>query len=187
MPAQLGPDVFEIQLSDSFSTLNPNDPIVGIDLTAVVPVTVNWNLARTDLISTPEQKEVTFGEIRWEGAGAGPHDIFEEKLGGQREKVGTVTWSITLEYYKIVQTNGGLHRWLVTPCPILYRTEVRSGQGTKKTEILKQPVPCPGAWVKTPKEVATAATRSIPTPKRAAALDQIHTRERVHRSSKNKG
>jgi hypothetical protein len=160
--SNLGPQQFDIPVSDQlFQTLNPNDPIIGISVSAWVPVTIPWNLQRTELV---KDKEVTFGKVRWSEAGPGPHDLYEEKLGGRREKVGTVTWSVETVSYQTVQENGPHHRWLITPCPILMRTVVRTGAGSGSVEVMKNPQPCPGKWVNTPPEVSAALAHSARLP-----------------------
>ena len=150
-----GPQAFEIQLSDSFRTLSPTDPLVGIDVTAVVPVTIHWNLGRTELAPRDElnEKDITFGSTTWQGAGPGPHDVYEKKIDDRSEKIGCVTWSVTTDFYKVVQSSKDKFRWLVTPCPVLLRTFIPTGGSPQTTEVLKQPVPCPGNWSVLPKDV----------------------------------
>ena len=168
--SQLGPQQFEIPISDQlFPTLNPSDPIIGIAPSALVPVTIPWNLQRTELA---KDKEVAFGPIRWSGAGTGPHAVYAEKtIGGAREKIGTVSWSIDTVCYQSVQTSGANHRWLITPCPILSRTFTPLQGAPQTTEITKNPQPCPGNWVKTPLGVSAAVAHSLTltTPPSAAA------------------
>lgn len=161
--SQYGPQAFEIQLSDTYRTFNPADPLVGIEVTAVVPITIQWNLGRTELIPRVDlgEKDVTFAPTRWHGAGAGPHDVYAIKVGDRTEKIGTIVWSVTCDFYKEVQSNGGRFRWLITPNPILLRTFTPIGGSPQITEILKQPVPCPGNWLALPKEVQQSVAESL--------------------------
>jgi len=162
---ELGPQQFDIPVDDQlFQTLNPDDPIIGIAVGALVPVTVPWNLERTELT-----KDVVFGPTRWTGAGPGPHDMYEERLGGKREKIGTVTWTVDTTCTQLVQTNGDQHRWLVTPCPILSRTFTPLSGAPQITEVMKNPQPCPGNWVPTPPAVTAALAHSLRQPKLPAA------------------
>ena len=147
--ANLGPQQFEIPVSDQlFQTLNPDDPIIGIAPDAHVPVTIPWNANRTDLAKDNDNndKKVDFGKTKWAGAGPGPHDIYEEQLGGQRVKVGTVTWSVDTEVYQDWLQQGNMKRLRVTPCAILTRTTILHGK-TETTEVAKNPQPCFGQWV----------------------------------------
>ncbi len=156
--ANLGPQQFEIPLSDQlFPTLNPNDPVAGIAPAALVPVTIPWNLQRTELA---KDKDVAFGKTRWSGAGTGPYDVFVDKQLGNREKIGTVSWSIETVCYQKIQANGDHHRWMITPCPILYRTFTPLTGAPQITEVAKNPQVCPGSWVNTPPEVIAAVAHS---------------------------
>lgn len=183
----LGPQQFDIPISDQlFPTLNPDDPAIGIAPSALVPVTIPWNLQRTELA---KDQAVTFGTIRWSGAGTGPHDVFAEKLGGQREKIGTVSWSIDTVCYQTVQSNGGHHRWLITPCPILSRTFTPLSGAPETTEAARNPQPCPGNWVNTPPEVAAAlahAQRQPAVPVPVAFLKAISRPAAVRKSPPRK-
>src|SRR5258708_20686431 len=101
--ANLGPQQFEIPVSDQlFQTMNPADPIIGIAPDVHVPVTIPWNANRTDLAKDKDNndKPVVFGKAKWAGAGPEPHDIYEEQIGGQRVKGGTVTWSVDTEVFQ---------------------------------------------------------------------------------------
>lgn len=164
--SNLGPQQFEIPISDQlYQTYNRNDPPEGIAPSVLVPVTIPWNLARTEL---SKDKAVTFGSARWSGAGTGPHDVFGEKikLGDTRVKIGTVSWSIETTCYQTIEVNGGHHRWLITPCPILFRTFTPLGGAPQTIEVARNPQACPGSWVNTPPEVteALAHSRRQPAP-----------------------
>ena len=160
----LGPQQFEISISDQlYQTHNRNDPPEGIAPAAVVPVTIPWNLQRTELA---KDKEVAFGKVRWSGAGTGPHDVFKEviKLGDSREKSGTIAWSVETVCYESVETKGTQHRWLITPCVILFRTFTPVSGAAQTIEVSKFPKPCPGSWVATPAEVNAAIELSAAQP-----------------------
>lgn len=147
--ANSGPQQFEIPISDQlFITLNPADPIIGIAPSALVPVTIPWNTERTALAQKDGQdKEVVFGKIKWSGAKTGPHDVFEEQLGGQRVKVGTVAWSIETEVFQDIQQLAGRRRLRVTPCPVLTRTFTPLQGAAESTMVARNPQPCHGQWV----------------------------------------
>jgi hypothetical protein len=148
--ANLGPQQFEIPISDQlFQTLNPADPIIGIAADAHVPVTIPWNKERTALAKGKgnQDKEVVFGKTKWIGAGPGPHDVFEEQLGGQRVKVGKVSWSIDTEVYQDWVQQGAVKRLRVTPCPILTRTYTSLQGASDDHVVAKNPQPCYGKWV----------------------------------------
>jgi hypothetical protein len=154
----LGPQQFEVDLSDQlFRTYNPADPIIGISVTATVPVIIPWNLARSEL---EKDKDVIFGFTRWSGAGAGPHDVYVEKLGGLK-KIGTVTWSIDTTCYKTVQGTDNHHRWLITPCPILSRTFTPLSGAPQIVEVMKNPQACPGIWIDTPSQITALLANSL--------------------------
>jgi hypothetical protein len=145
-----GPQQFDIPISDQlFPTNNPKDPIIGIAPSALVPVTVPWNAQRTELEKDKDGKikEVVFGKTKWSGAGTGPHDVFEEQIGGKRVKVGTISWSIETTVYQELQQRGNERRWRVTPCPILLRTYKPLDGPAETTEVAKNPQPCHGKWV----------------------------------------
>jgi hypothetical protein len=121
----LGPQQFDIPVDDLlFTTMNPNDPVIGISVGATVPVTVPWNLERTELT-----KDVTFGDTRWTGAGPGPHDVFAAQLGGLLAKIGTVSWAVDTVCFQTVQSNEtttGCWSPLAPSCPGRSRPERRS-------------------------------------------------------------
>lgn len=148
--ANTGPQSYEIPISDQlFQTLNPADPIIGIAPSALVPVTIPWNKERTALAKDKEgeDKEVVFGKIKWSGAKTGPHAVFEERLGGQRVKVGTISWAIETVVQQEWQQLGDKRRLRVTPCPILIRTFTPLQGSPDITEVAKNPQPAYGAWV----------------------------------------
>jgi hypothetical protein len=146
----LGPQQFDIPISDQlFATNNPNDPIIGIASSALVPVTIPWNTKRTELEKDKDgkAKEVVFGKIKWSGARTGPHAVYEEQIGGKRVKVGTISWSIETTVYQEFQQQGAQRRWRITPCPILFRTYKPLKGPAEVTEVAKNPQPCHGRWV----------------------------------------
>ena len=177
----LGPQQFDVDVSDQlYRTYNPDDPIIGIAVTATVPVIIPWNLGRTGLEQDKdgEDKKVTFGEIRWSEAGPGPHDVFGEKIGGHLEKIATVEWSVKTTCYQTVQATAGHHRWLITPCPILLRTYSPLNGAPKTEEVMKNPQPCPGSWVTTPPQVTAILVNSQglpPMPVTKATVEQLVT------------
>lgn len=96
-----GPQQFDLTVSEpSFQTNNPHDPVVGLDILAVVTVTIRWNDAGTALdpagvdTKDPDQNGVVY-DVVWASPGPGPFDLFEERLGGGQQKIGTVVWSVT--------------------------------------------------------------------------------------------
>ncbi len=134
MPSkQYGPQQFELQLIDSFPAYNPADPSDDIGVTVAIPVTLHWNLDRTEL---DKEKDVQFSPARWTGVGSGPHVVYEEKLAGRIEKVGTVEWKVITEVLRRVETNtpGKKYRHVITPLVRLMRTFTPSNGGSPKVE-----------------------------------------------------
>ena len=137
MPTDLGAQQFELPLSDSYPANNPADPSDDLAVNVSVPVTLFWNLDRTEL---DQKKDVAFSDPRWLGSGQGPHPIFEEKIGGTVQKVGTVEWKIITEVLRRVETNtpGKKYRHTITPVARLIRTFVPVNGGSPRIEEARQ-------------------------------------------------
>lgn len=133
MPTQHGPQQFELPLVDTYPAYNPADTSDDISVSVAVPVTLYWNLKRTEL---DKDKDVQFSSPRWTQAGAGPHVVFEKTLAGRVEKVGTVEWKLTTEVLRRVETNtpGKKYRHAITPLVRLMRTFIPSNGGSPKVE-----------------------------------------------------
>lgn len=143
------PQHFEIPISDQlFQTRNPADPIIGIAPSAQVPVNIPWNQDRTDLVQIKgKSAKVSFGKVKWSGAGTGPHAVYEDRLDGKRVKIGTISWSIESVVYQEWLKQGNKRRLRITPCPILTRTFKPTGGAPESIEVSQNPQPCYGNWV----------------------------------------
>jgi hypothetical protein len=137
MPTGFGPQQFELPLSDSYPANNPADESDDLRVEVIVPVTLFWNLERTQL---DEKKDVQFGAPRWLGVGSGPLPVFQQKLAGTVEKVGTVQWTVITEVLRRVETNsaGKKYRHLITPLVRLIRTFTPSNGGSPSIEEVRQ-------------------------------------------------
>lgn len=150
MPTQYGPQQFELSLGDTYPANNPADPNDDISVSVVVPVTLHWNLERTAL---DKEKDVQFSTPRWSGAGAGPHVVFEEKMGGRVEKVGTVEWKLASDVLRRVETNtpGKKYRLMITPVVRLMRTFTPSNGGSPRFEEVRiNSSTVRGGWIPMP-------------------------------------
>lgn len=133
MSTPLGPQQFDLVIQDTFATRNPADEVAEISPTATVPVTLFWNLDRTEL---DERKDVQFATVRWTGAGPGPHPVFAEGPTSAARRTGTVEWRLATEVQRRVEANaaGTKVRLIVTPLLRLLRTVTPADGGTPWTE-----------------------------------------------------
>jgi hypothetical protein len=145
-----GPQQFDLNLFETFDTKDPAAPQGGLNIQGQVGVTVNWNIAGTELTD----KGVEYDAPLWLGPGCGPFTIFEEVLNQQPRPVGSVVWSVVTRTYKSVKQDppNKRYRWSVTPVATLIRT-VTSTQG-KPPEITQvmsaKPDPIDGNWLPLP-------------------------------------
>ncbi|MFT3783841.1 MAG: hypothetical protein QM790_17665 [Nibricoccus sp.] len=147
LPSQdsgLGPLSFSLDFVDTFDTCDPQAPLEGVEVNLEVPVTINWNLHRTDL----NDPAVSFGCGIWTKAGPGPHDLFADQVGlPNRKKVGTIEWSLTTKSERWVQKDAGRFRQVVTVTPLLLLTTRLLATNTPQIGIRQsRPTPCYGAW-----------------------------------------
>lgn len=144
----LGPLQFDLEVSDTFQTRAPNEPLVGTVIRVKAQVSVNWNLARTEIGAADG---VTFSALRWLDAGRGPLPVHEIGFNGTK-KTGTISYEAVTGFFRVIQedTAGNRYRWLVTPYIKLVRTfsplegaptiaEAQHAQGT--AEGAWQPLP----------------------------------------------
>lgn len=133
MPNEYGPQQFELPLSDSFPANNPADTSDDLTVAVKLPVTLFWNLERTEL---EEKKDVQFSAPRWLESGQGPHAVFEEKLGGRLEKIGTLQWQVTTDVLRKVETHAGgkKYRHVIMPVARLIRTFTPANGGSPRIE-----------------------------------------------------
>ena len=139
-----GPQQFNLQvIESSFQTNNPALPIVGLDVLADVRVTIKWNdtgvALSTIQIDTgdPTKDGVTYDQPEWQSPGAGPFDLYEQVMGGNLRKVGTVRWSLKAKTLVKTQSNPAARktRVAVTPTIQLIRTIERIGAAPEASVI----------------------------------------------------
>jgi hypothetical protein len=122
----MGPQQFDLPVYETYNTKDPAAPITGIEIVGNVTVTINWNLAGTDLTD----KDVVFSDPVWTAPGNGPLNVYDEAVGGGLKPIGTVAWSAQTHALKNVETDtpNKKVRWAVTPVVQLIRT-VKSSTG----------------------------------------------------------
>jgi len=131
-----GPQQFNLQVVESsFPTYNPALPIVGLDILADIRIIIKWDEAGTGLTKAdfdtgdPAKDAVTYDQVEWQSPGDGPFDIYENVIGGNIKKVGTVKWSLKPQTYVKKQVNPATNqkRFAITPTIELIRTVARTG------------------------------------------------------------
>ncbi|HXQ82423.1 MAG TPA: hypothetical protein VN775_13980 [Opitutaceae bacterium] len=116
----LGPQQFDLSVSETYQTKDPAAPIVGTDIQGTVSATVNWNLNRTELTD----QGVVFSDPSWLGPGCGPLTVYDDGIGGGLQPVGAVAWSLKTQVLRVVEadTPNKQYRWAITPVVQLIRT-----------------------------------------------------------------
>jgi hypothetical protein len=116
----MGPQQFDLSVYETYQTKDPAAPITGTEIEGTVTVTINWNLAGTELTD----KDVQYSDILWTGAGNGPLTVYDDALGGGMKAIGTVEWHAKTHTIKVVETEtpNKQVRWAITPVVELVRT-----------------------------------------------------------------
>ncbi len=145
----LGPHQFDIPVSDSYPANNPADPSDDLKVSVEVPVTIHWNLGRTAL-EPKKNPDVEFEEARWTLAGPGPHNVYEEKLGGSVVRTGVLKWKLATSVLRRVEKSpdGKKYRLVITPVVrLMSEFSPANGGSNIITERYKNSATSRGAWV----------------------------------------
>jgi hypothetical protein len=115
-----GPLQFDMQVFDTYQTNDPAAPIDGAHIVATISITINWNVAGTELTNAG----VVFSAPVWIGPGGGPLNVYDNTMGGGLKLIGTVTWSVNADTLKRIDTDTANQRlrWMITPVLQLIRT-----------------------------------------------------------------
>lgn len=121
-----GPQNFDLWIGETFQTHDPASPVVGVDIAATVPVTINWNVAGTELTAA----DVVLSAPQWQGVGHGPLTLYNP-IGFALPPIGRVDWSVETHVIKKLETHpaGGRHRWAITPI-VQLRRNIKMADGT---------------------------------------------------------
>ena len=138
------PQPFDLWIGETFQTHDPATPIVGLDIAATVPVTVNWNAAGTGLTDDG----VTFGTAQWQ-VGPGPFTIYNA-IGFALPPIGRVVW--TVETHVLTKTEkdtpGNRTRLAVTPLVQLVRViTMTDGTPSSHGVVYSASTTVRGAWI----------------------------------------
>jgi hypothetical protein len=129
----MGPQQFDLTVYETYQTKDPAAPLTGTQIQGTITVTVNWNLAGTQLTD----QGVTYSDTLWTGPGCGPFNVYDEALGGGLQVIGTVAWKTQTNTIKTVESDptGNQVRWSVTPVITLVRTFKSSTGDPDDTEV----------------------------------------------------
>jgi hypothetical protein len=145
----MGPQEFDLQLFETYQTKDPAAPITGTEIEGTVTVTVNWNLAGTELTD----KGVEFSDPVWSSAGKGPFTVYDDVFGGGMKPIGTVEWKAATHAIKNVEADAPNKqvRWAITPVVQLIRTFKSSTGDPDDTEVTNTASDTVrGAWMAQP-------------------------------------
>jgi hypothetical protein len=125
----MGPQQFDLWVGETFQTNDPASPVTGIDISATVGVTIDWNLGGSELTN----KGVEFSAPQWAGPGNGPFTIYNP-VSSIPPPIGRVSWSIETHVLKKMETDTpqNRYRWAVTPVVQLIR-QVTMTDGSPST------------------------------------------------------
>ena len=145
----LGPQQFDLSVSDSYPANNPADSDDDLKVNVEVPVTIHWNLARTAL-EPKKNPDVEFEEARWSLAGPGPHQAYEEKPGGTVAKTGVLKWKLATSVLRRVEKSpdGKKYRLVFAPVVrLVSQFSPANGGSDQIEERAKNSAVSRGAWV----------------------------------------
>jgi hypothetical protein len=145
----MGPQQFDLSVFETYQTKDPAAPITGTEIEGTVSVTINWNLAGTELTD----KDVQYSDASWSGAGNGPLTVYDDAMGGALVAIGTVAWTAQTHTLKKVETDtpNKQMRWAVTPVVQLirnFKSKVGDPDDTEVTYTASDTVR--GGWMPQP-------------------------------------
>jgi hypothetical protein len=129
----MGPQQFDLSVFETYQTKDPAAPITGTEIEGTASVTINWNMAGTELTD----KDVEYSDVLWTGPGNGPLTVYDAAIGGGMKAIGTVEWNAKTHTIKVVEadTPNRQIRWAITPVVQLIRTFKSATGDPDDTEV----------------------------------------------------